>query len=209
MKIKEYRGIRGLVAAKLLTDTNDEGGLTYDKPFDVAGTSELSRETENSSESHYYDNIPAIVIDSVGADTVTASVSAIPLDVLAKLTGQYYDETTGMFIEGERTSDYFAIGYITDDTDGNEVYVWRLKVKCSIPSSTHATKTDGTDANGQEITFTGINTQHKFTSTGKTAKAVNLEIAKGLTTYTENEFFAAVQDPDKVTAKKKAAATTT
>lgn len=202
MKIKEYRGIRGLVAAKLLTDTNDEGGLTYDAPFEIAGTSELSRETENSSESHYYDNIPAIVIDSVGADTVTASVSAIPLDVLAKLTGQYYDETTGMFIEGERTSDYFAIGYITDDTDGNEVYVWRLKVKCSIPSSTHTTKTDGTDANGQEITFTGINTQHKFASTGKTAKAVNLEIAKKLTSYTETEFFAAVQDPDKVAAKK-------
>lgn len=202
MKIKEYRGIRGLVAAKLLTDTNDEGGLTYDAPFEIAGTSELSRETENSSESHYYDNIPAIVIDSVGADTVTASVSAIPLDVLAKLTGQHYDEATGMFIEGERTSDYFAIGYITDDTDGNEVYVWRLKVKCSIPSSTHTTKTNGTDANGQEITFTGINTQHKFASTGKTAKAVNLEIAKGLTTYTEAEFFAAVQDPDKVAAKK-------
>lgn len=204
MKITEYRGIRGLVAAELLTDTNEENGLTYGTPFEVAGTSELSKETENSSESHYYDNIPAIVIDSVGADTVTASVSAIPLDILSKLTGQTYDEETGMFIEGERTSKYFAIGYITEDTDGNEVFVWRLKVKCSIPSSTHATKTDGTDANGQGITFTGINTQHKFEKTGKTAKAVNLEMAKGLTTYTEADFFAAVQDPDKVAAKKKA-----
>lgn len=204
MKITEYRGIRGLVAAELLTDTNEENGLTYGTPFEVAGTSELSKETENSSESHYYDNIPAIVIDSVGADTVTASVSAIPLDILSKLTGQIYDEETGMFIEGERTSKYFAIGYITEDTDGNEVFVWRLKVKCSIPSSTHATKTDGTDANGQEITFTGINTQHKFEKTRKTAKAVNLEMAKGLTTYTEADFFAAVQDPDKVAAKKKA-----
>lgn len=204
MKITEYRGIRGLVAAELLTDTNEENGLTYGTPFEVAGTSELSKETENSSESHYYDNIPAIVIDSVGADTVTASVSAIPLDILSKLTGQIYDEETGMFIEGERTSKYFAIGYITEDTDGNEVFVWRLKVKCSIPSSTHATKTDGTDANGQKITFTGINTQHKFEKTRKTAKAVNLEMAKGLTTYTEADFFAAVQDPDKVAAKKKA-----
>ena len=204
MKITEYRGIRGLVAAELLTDTNEENVLTYGTPFEVAGTSELSKETENSSESHYYDNIPAIVIDSVGADTVTASVSAIPLDILSKLTGQTYDEETGMFIEGERTSKYFAIGYITEDTDGNEVFVWRLKVKCSIPSSTHETKTDGTDANGQEITFTGINTQHKFEKTGKTAKAVNLEMAKGLTTYTEADFFAAVQDPDKVAAKKKA-----
>ena len=204
MKIKEYRGIRGLVAAELLTDTNDEGGLTYGAPFAIAGTSELSRETENSSENKYYDNVPAIVIDSVGADTVNATVSAIPLDVLSKLTGQAYDETTGMFIEGERTSKYFAIGYITEDTDGNEVYVWRLKTKCSIPASTHATKTDGTDANGQEITFTGINTQHKFTATGKTAKAVNLEISKGLTDFTEEVFFASVQDPDTVKSHTKA-----
>lgn len=198
MVIKEYRGIRALVAAKLVTDTKDE--LTYDTPFEVAGTSELTRETENSSESHYYDNIPAIVIDSVGADTVTCATSAIPLDVLAKLTGQFYDENTGMFVEGERTSDYFAIGYITEDTDGNEVFVWRLKVKCSIPSSTHTTKTDGTDANGQEIVFTGINTQHKFEHTGKTAKAVNLEMAKKLTTFTEETFFESVQDPDTVAA---------
>lgn len=203
MKIKEYRGIRGLVAAELLTDDND--GITYGTPFEIAGSSELSRETENSSESHYYDNVPAIIIDSVGADTVTCSVSAIPLDVIAKLTGQYYDDTTGMFVEGERNSKYFAIGYITDDTDGEEVFVWRLKVKCSIPSSTHATKTDGTDANGQEITFTGVNTQHKFTTTGKTAKAVNLETAKKLTTYTEAEFFAEVQTPDDVAAKKTSA----
>lgn len=201
MKITEYRGIRGLVAAELLTDTDETNGLTYGTPFAIAGTSELSKETENSSESHYYDNVPAIVIDSVGADTVTAAVSAIPLDVMAKLTGQTYDDKTGMLIEGERVSKYFAIGYITEDTDGNEVYVWRLKVKCSIPASTHGTKTDGTDANGQEITFTGINTLHKFTSIGKTAKAVNLEVAKKLTDFTETEFFAKVQDPDTVAAR--------
>lgn len=200
MKIKEYRGIRGLVAAELLTDDKDE--ITYGTPFEIAGSSELSRETENSSESHYYDNVPAIIIDSVGADTVTCAVSAIPLDIIAKLTGQFYDDTTGMFVEGERTSKYFAIGYITDDTDNEEVFVWRLKVKCSIPSSTHTTKTDGTDANGQEIVFTGVNTQHKFTTTGKTAKAVNLETAKKLTSYTEAEFFATVQTPDDVAAKK-------
>lgn len=204
MKIKEYRGIRGLVAAELLTD--DEEKYECGTPFKVAGTSELSRETESSSESHYYDNVPAIIIDSVGADTVTCAVSAISLENLAKLTGQYYDETTGMFVEGERKSKYFAIGYITDDTDGEEVYVWRLKVKCAIPSSTHTTKTDGTDANGQEIVFTGVNTQHKFTAIeGKTAKAVNVEMAKKLTTYTEEDFFAKVQTPDDVAAKKVSA----
>ena len=92
--IEEYRGIRGLKAAILLSDTDSE--LTYDSVFDVAGTAELSRATENSSEAHYYDNTAAVVVDGVGADTVTASVSAIPLDVLAKITGQYIDSKSSL-----------------------------------------------------------------------------------------------------------------
>lgn len=193
--IVEYRGIRDLVAAELLTDTSES--LTYGTVFPIAGIAELSRTTENNSESHYYDNIAAIVIDSVGADEVTCNVSAIPLDVLAKLTGQYYDDTTNTFVEGEAVRPYFAIGYITEDTSGNEVYVWRHKVKCSIPDSTHSTKNDGTDANGQEIVFTGIHTTHKFTKTGKTAKAIN---HKADNLMTEADFFATPQDIDTLTA---------
>lgn len=194
--IEEYRGIRDLVAAILLTDTSEE--LTYDTVFPVAGIAELTRTTENSSEAHYYDNVAAIVIDSVGSDEVTCSCSAIPLDVLAKLTGQYYDAATNTFVEGEAQCPYVAIGYITEDTSGNEVYVWRHKVKCSIPDSTHTTKNDGTDANGQEITFTGINTIHKFTKTGKTARAINHKAIGDL--ITETDFFAAPQDIDTLTA---------
>lgn len=193
--IKEYRGIRDLVAAELITDNSTT--LAYGTPFPIAGIAELSRTTENSSESHYYDNIAAIVIDSVGADEVTCSTSAIPLDVLAKLTGQYYDEDTNTFVEGEANRKYFAIGYITEDTSGNEVYVWRHKVKCSIPDSTHNTKTDGTEANGQEIVFTGIHTTHKFTKTGKTAKAINHQAGE---LVTESAFFTEVMDIDKLTA---------
>lgn len=193
--IEEYRGIRDLVAAELLTDTSEE--LKYDTPFPIAGIAELARTTENSSEAHYYDNIAAIVIDSVGSDEVTCTTSVIPLDVLARLTGQYYDTATNTFIEGEPNCPYFAIGYITEDTSGNEVYVWRHKVKCSIPDSTHATKNDGTDANGQEIVFKGINTIHKFTKTGKTAKAIN---HKAGDLITETAFFAEVQDIDKLNA---------
>lgn len=193
--IQEYRGVRDLVAAELLTDTSAE--LTYDTPFPIAGIAELSRTTENSSESHYYDNVAAIVIDSVGADEVTCSCSAIPLDVLAKLTGQYYDEATGTYVEGEAKRKYFAIGYVTEDTSGQEIFVWRHKVKCSIPDSTHTTKNDGTDANGQEIVFTGINTIHKFTKTGKTAKAIN---HKKDDLITEAKFFEKAQDIDTLTA---------
>lgn len=176
-EIYEYRGVENLVCAEVTKDDSDvyETG----EVMDIAGVAEIGRTTENSSETHYYDNLPAIVIDSVGADTVTCSVSAIPLDVLAKITGQVYDEETGSFIEGQRESKYFALGYKTKKTNGNEVYVWRYKGKFSIPDATHSTETNGTEANGQEIVFTGINTTHKFTKTGKSAKAINVDVALG------------------------------
>lgn len=198
MEIQEYRGIRGLVAAEVTKDDNEtSGGYVTGTPFAVCGVAELSRTTETSSEAHYYDNVPAVVIDSTGSDEVTITGSAIPFDVLAKLTGQYYDSTTGMLVEGERDSKYFAIGYITKKTDGSEVFVWRLKGKFNIPDSTHRTEDDGTDAEGQELVFTGINTSHKFTKTGKTAKAVNVDTS--VHAQVESTFFATVKTPDTVT----------
>jgi phi13 family phage major tail protein len=195
-KIQEYRGIRGLVAAEVLTDTAEK--FECGTPFAIAGVAELTRTTESSSESHYYDNVPAVVIDSVGADEVSITASAIPFDVLAKITGYTYNDEKGMLVEGERDSKYYAIGYITETTDGTEIFVWRLKGKFNIPDSTHATKDDGAEANGQEITYTGVNSNHKFTAIdNKTAKAVNVDTSVN-TAVNEIEFFETVQTPDTV-----------
>ena len=195
MEIQEYRGIRGLVGAEIITDSTE--AFECGTPFPIVGVAELSRTTETTNETHFYDNVPAIVIESTGADEVTITGSAIPFDVLAKITGQTYDEENGMFIEGERQSKYFAIGYITEKTDGTEIFCFRLKGKFNIPDSQHVTKTDGAEANGQEIVFTGINTTHKFASIGnKTAKAVNVDTS--INPVNEADFFAEVQTPDTV-----------
>lgn len=201
MKIREYRGIEGLVYAEVIKDEAGEDGAYETGPVKaLAGTSELSRETETGAETHYYDNMPAVVITSTGSDTVTIAVSAIDNEVLADITGQVYDETTGMFIEGKRKDKYFAIGYKTKKTDGSEMYVWRLKGKFGIPSSTHVTENDGTDANGQEITYTGINTTYGFEKLkGDGCKAINIDTSLGLVDTTD--FFKEVQTPDTIKAK--------
>lgn len=202
-EVVEYRGIEGLVAAEVLKDNNNTGegeGYVTGEVFSIAGIAELSKTTESSNESKYYDNMPALVISSTGADEVTCSVSAIPQDVLAKITGQQYDETTGTLIEGERQTKYFAMGYKTKKTNGDEVYVWRYKGTFNIPEATHATENDGTDANGQEITYTGINTTHKFTKTNKKgAKAINVDLGKDLADV--SNFFDKVITPDDLKAK--------
>lgn len=196
-KIYEYRGVRGLVAAKVLEDSKD--AFTTDTPIEIAGVAEIGRSTASASEAHYYDNIPAVVINSTGADTVTINASAIPFDVLAQITNQIYDATKGMLIECEGAPSYWAIGYITENTNGAEIFVWRLKGTFTIPDETHATKNDGTDANGQELTYTGVSTIHKFTNTGKPAKAVNVDTSVNVGAV-ESDFFASVQTPDTVAA---------
>ena len=195
-KYFEYRGVDNAVYAEVTQD--DSSGFATGTVKDLTGVSEISRSTESSSEVHCYDNIPAIVITSTGADEVAINGSGIPLDVLAEITGQYYDSSTGMFVEQERSEKYFAFGYITDKTDGTKVLVWRLKGTFTIPDHTSATKNEGTDANGQELTYTGIATTHKFTKTGKNAKAINIDTSDNPTNITESAFFASVQTPDTI-----------
>ena len=194
-KYFEYRGVSNAAYALVTADSSE--AITFGAVKDFTGVAEIGRTTESSNEAHYYDNIPAIVIDSVGADEVTVSASGIPLDVLAELTGQYYDQATGMLVEQEGKAPYVAFGYKTEKTDGTTVYDWRLKGKFSIPATTSSTKNEGTDANGQEIVFTGINTTHKFTKTGKGAKAVNVDTDVNAS-MTDVTWFAEVQTPDTV-----------
>ena len=189
----EYRGVSGAKYAEVTADTSEN--YTTGTVKDFTGVSEIGKSTESSNEAHYYDNIPAIIISSTGSDEITVNSSGIPFDVLSEITGQYYDSTNGVFVEQERTPKYFAFGYITEKTDGTEVFVWRLKGSFSIPDQTSTTKDDGTDANGQELTYTGISTTHVFTATGKPAKAVNVDTSVNQT-ITATTFFADVKTPD-------------
>lgn len=197
MEITEYRGVEGLVYAEVTEDNTESYTTGEVKP--LAGVSEISRTTESSNESHYYDNMPAVIVSSTGSDEITCTVSAIPLDVLADITGQVYDATTGAFIEGQRVSKYYALGYKTKKTNGDEVFVWRFKGTFSIPDNTHVTENDGTDANGQEITFTGIQTTHKFSKLGAGAKALTVDV--GLGKADVSTFFDAVTTPDTLKSK--------
>lgn len=205
-EIVEYRGVEGLVAAEVLTDDDNEG-YTTGSVFAIAGVAEISKTTDSSNEAHYYDNIPAVVVSNTSSDELTISVSAIPLDVLATITGQNYDTATGALIEGPRDFKYFAIGYVTKKTNGDLMYVWRYKGTFNIPDQTNITEDNSTNANGQEIVYTGISTTHKFTKTGKGAKALVVDTAKELADVTT--FFNTVTTPDTLQAATQRTVTIT
>ena len=201
-EITEYRGVWDLVYAKVMIDNNEEGegqGYVTGPVKPLAGVAEITKTTASSSEPHFYDNMPATLVNSTGEDEIKCKVSAIDLETMAEITGNTYDSDTGTMIEGERSMEYFAIGYKTAKTNGDVIYVWRLKGMFSIPDSTHVTKDSGTTANGQELTYTGISTTHKFQKTGKGEKSVNTDLSKGLADT--SAFFDTVTTPDTLKAK--------
>ena len=197
MTTVEYRGVQDLFYAKVTEDS--EAAYVTGTPKRLAGVATVAKTVTSNVEAHYYDNAPAVVSSSVGADEVTLTVSAIPLEVLADITGQTWDSTHGAIIEGPRVQEHFAIGYRFKKTDNTEVYVWRLKGVFNVPDQTNATEDDGTEANGQELTFTGIQTIHAFTATGKGAKAVAADDGLGLAQV--SNWFSAVVTPDSIATR--------
>lgn len=200
MKAVEFRGVDSLVYAEVLTD--DSEGYTTGEVKTLAPVAEISKSTETSSETKYYDNLPAIVVNSEGSDEIGVTCAIPNLTTYADVIGKIIDEDTGALIDSEREPKYFALGYRFKKTDGTYRYIWRLKGMFAIPDETSATEDDGTDGNNTELTYTGISTTHAFTKGGKPAKAVVVDDTAD-SKADISAFFDTVTTPD--TLKKKGA----
>lgn len=198
--VDEFRGTDHLVYAKVLTDNNETGeGYTTGTVKVLAPVAEISKTVEVASDTKYYDNKPALTINAEGADTITLTVPALDLPTLAEITGKTYDATLGALLDGEATPEYFALGYRLRLTDGTYRYVWRYKGRFAIPDETSQTENASTDTNNQQLTYTGIETMHNFTKTGKSGKALVVDERDDKADL--STFFDAVTTCDTLTAK--------
>lgn len=200
----EFRGCKKLVFAEVTADGVD--AYTTGDVSPLAPVAEISKTVETSSEAHYYDNKAAIVINSEGADTVTFTIAVPDDETLAKVTGRTYDASKKMFVESERQTKYFAVGYILGESgEGeDERFVWRYKGTFNIPDETSATKNNGTDANNMSLEFTGIYTDHEFANgkgTGVKGAAKASFIRASSNVATEEQWFAQVATPDTTFSK--------
>lgn len=200
-KIVEYRGCKGLVFAEITTDNNGTGtgdGYVTGAVKDLAGLAEVSKNVSLSRVSKYYDNVAAIVVSAEGEDVVTFTASIPSMDVQAAINGRVYDSTRKMYIECPIVNKYYAVGYVIEDTDGTEYYIWRHKGYFMQPDETSATKDDGTDGNNMSIEFHGIFTTHEFANGGGTGVKKPVKSFKMANdgTLDLSAFFATVTTPD-------------
>lgn len=197
-KTVEFRGCRSVVIAEIIKD--DSTGYETGEVMKLAPVAEISRTTETSSETKYYDNQPKFNHNSEGADTVGLTC-AIPDDVVrALIEGRVYDEEMKAYIEAPRKTKYFALGYVLGEegTEDDEIFVWKYKGTFNIPDETSATKDDGTEGNNISLEYTAVYTQHTFVNGGgkgvkSTVKGMRKRKSEGATDET---FFASVMTPD-------------
>lgn len=210
-QIFEFRGVDNFYFAEVTKD--DADGYTCGTPVHIP-VQEVGKNTDSSSEAHYYDNKAMIVVNSESADTISLILAPPALDQLAKLIGKSFDENLGMMVDSPRQNKYFAIMYRTKGTDGGYRYVSRLKGQFNIPEESVQTEDDGTDTTNTSIEFTGIYTEHEFTKgiyedgTWKKAgvKGIVVDARYGLADV--SSFFNSVQTPDTVQAVTPAVAVT-
>lgn len=203
MEYNEYRGVRGLVFAEVTKD--DTSGYVVSEWEEMAGVQAVAVAKTESSESKFYDNAPRIVIDAEGADEATLTVSALANKTRAKIEGVDYDETHDMIIDTPRKKKYFALGFIGEKTDGTEEFCILYKGKFTGGAITRNTKTDGTETNNVEYTFTAIHTTGKIYD-GKSAKSITVPASATVTeakvfgTFTDGVSTLSPLTPDEIKA---------
>lgn len=206
-KVFEYRGVEDLVIAEVTSDTAEEFVTgPVETLFPVA---EIGKTTDQSKEVKHYDNKAALIVSGEGADELSIIGAGMTLEKKAKITGKYYDPTTGAMIGGPSTERYFAVGYKTNDTDGFTRYVWRYKGMFSIPDENNKTKDNSAEGGQTELTYTSIYTNHKFAkgkyngTTWEKAPVKDLVVSDREGLANLETFFDLVTTPDTLTAKAK------
>lgn len=207
MTYNEYRGVRGLVLAEVTKD--DSTGYETANWEEMSGVQSVAVAKNESSETHYYDNQAAIVVDAEGADELTLVVSILANKTRAKIDGVEYDEAKDMIINTPKVRKYFALGYIGGKTDGTEEFNILYKGKFSGGGETNNTRDDGTEATNVEYTFTAIHTAakvHTVSGIGKPAKSIKLPMSATVTeaaifgTFTDGVSTLNALTPDEIKA---------
>lgn len=200
---RKHRKLRNLVVAELKTDTKSTLEY-YDKPKQIAGLGELTLDAKSSSEKSYYDDEPRIIIDTEEDKTLKLKISALSLEDRMWLSGQTVSDSNDGFLEQDNVEKpYFAIGYITGDTDGTETYTWIYKGKFGAISESYKTK-KGTDSTEDELEFSPVTTNYIFKYDGISKPAVSYKLpsinSKGETTISSKKFFEDVYNPAKTSS---------
>lgn len=154
----EYRGVRMVCGAEVTEGASGFSSGNWRRLFGAQGVTVTPNE---SSETHYYDNMPAIQIDTEGAIEVAMTVSIPELETKAWIEGKTVT-AGGMYVGTPKKGGYKAVCFIGEKDDGSEELNIFYKGKFTGGETTHNTKDDGTEATNTTYNFGAIFTTNKI-----------------------------------------------
>jgi phi13 family phage major tail protein len=159
----EYKPRVGLDSLYIAEITTDElGAFEHEAPEYLAPAAEASQASTVNSETIYADDQAYDTFTTKGETVITLSVTNVPLELLAKLTGQSFDNATGLFYEFGGVPPYFALMFRSMKSNGSYRYYCFPKCKFDVPDEEASTKGETPDPKMLEITVHAIKTTCKF-----------------------------------------------
>ncbi len=183
-------GLKNMVIAPLTAD--DGTTITYGALQLVAGAIEATITPENTDpEIQYADDIEFDVLYPDPELSFKTKMADIPLQIQEMVFGNRLDENGVLVRTAADKPPYFAVGFMSEKSNGKYRYIWLYKVRAKPVTESYATKEGGTiNRQTGEVEWTAI----KRTKDGL-YQAVADEGENGFTTATGATFLATVYEP--------------
>lgn len=193
----EYKSTVGVDMVYIAEVTQDDAaGYVAGTPEWLAPAAELTAEPSTNTETQYADNQAFDVMSSVGPTAINVSITDLPPEIQAKITGQNFDATTGRVYENEGVPPYYAFGYRSLKSNGKHRYYWYPKCQFSVPKDEAATKKDTPEFKNKGLVLTALKTIHKFTvASGVTDGVKRVWGDEDTDSFSATDWFTAVQTP--------------
>ena len=198
----EYKPRVGLDSVYVVPVTTDElGNYVAGTPEYLAPVAEASQASTVNSETIYADDQAYDQFTTKGETTIELSVTNIPLELLARLTGQKFDDTSGIFYEHGGVPGYWALLFRSMKSNGSYRYYAFLKCKFDVPDEEAATKGETPDPKMLQLTVHAIKTACKFFLPDGTVDGLIRMIGdEDVTAFDPTGWFDSVQIPAIVSA---------
>ena len=183
-------GLKNMVIAPVLTDT--EEATTYGDLQKVAGAIEATITPENNDpDVQYFDDVEGDVLYPDPELSFKTKLADLPLVIQEMIFSNKIDDNGVLIRTAGDKPGYFAVGFMSEKSNGTYRYVWLYKVRAKPVTETYATK-EGTSITRQtgEIEWTAI----KRTSDAR-YQAVADEGQNGFTTAKAATFLESVYTP--------------
>ncbi len=196
----EYKsrvGLKDLYIAEVLTDVAGTGA-TFGTPETFAPAAEASLAPTVNSETQYADDRPFDVAQAEGITELQLTVTNLPPEMLALVTGATFDAASGrVFDDADPTkASYYALGFRSLKSNGSYRYYWFLKGKFQKPSEDFATQGDSPDPKTPQITYTAIKTEYEYDLDGSNSAGIKRVLGdEDTTNFDATGWFSAVQEP--------------